>query len=306
MKLSKIYLLLFFVLSGLVFISCSNDDTDPIDEVNDEYLLSQLDITYTDEVRRPLFKMSYDANGDISSATHYFIDAEELVVLATTTYEFVRNGNKITVNCSLTNHVEDNKVSSWVTTLTTNIGTIISAENVENNGETISYTWSGDKLQNVSGYDFTYKGKNVESAVEKHGSSFEDYYSESSCFFELICDAEKSNPFTLIPQELLAVIGDSADVLVLYLCDNEVKQLVHTDGNISKIISEDSLFYEETDTVTSAYTYTYDSNNMATKVFVEDTRHYKRKDYEEPENDRDEITDGGSYTLSFEYMKKNK
>jgi len=313
MKLFKNYLFLFFLLSGVILTSCSSDDDDnnPTN-TDDEYLISQLDVTYGDQVKRPLFKLAYETNGDLSTATYYYYnigeeqDAPDKVELdETVTYKFVRSANKITVNCSSVEHSEADEVSEWVTTLTLNNGNIVSVENASDEPGIVTYAWKNGKLQSAYNYTFTYNGNNIDKAVEESTDSYDDFVFDEKCMYTLTCNTQKANSFSLIPVELIAVTGDATDVLVLALCNNEITKSVHTDSYITKNKSDNSVIREEIDDVISDYTYSYDKNNMVTSVTVKDTDNDKSVDSANPDNNWEETTTS-SYSLHFEYIKKSK
>ncbi|MDR3057048.1 MAG: hypothetical protein LBU84_02780 [Prevotella sp.] len=310
MKLLTNYLFLLSVLSGLVFTSCSDDDNDPVD-LKDTYLLSELGVTFSDQVKRPLFKLAYDTNGELATATYYLYnrgeDADNPTKVEpeeTTTYKFVHKGSEIAVTCETTDHDMNDEVTEWVTTLTLNNGYIISAKSEDS--ETVSYTWKDGKLQNVFDYTFTYAGNNVKTAVEESTDTDGDRIYESKCLYTLTCNTAKANSFSIIPFELLAALGDNVDVLVLTLCDNEVEKTVHTDSYAVKNKSDNALIREEKEDATSDYTYSYNENGLMSSAIVKDTYYYKRTDHQNPANNIEETPDTDSYTMHFDYIKKSK
>lgn len=312
MKLLTNYFFLLCVFSGLIFTSCSNDDDDKPADDDETYLLSQFDVTFADLVRRPLFELNYGSDGKLSAAKYYYYNTgenpdepEKTELDATITYQFTRTEKEIVVNCSyLNNKTANNKVENWIVKLTLNNGQIISAHNLDNEGETTLYTWKDGKLQNVYGYDFTYKGDDIDNMISQQSDTNEDDIYETKCVYELTCNNGKTNPFTIIPFELLAVTGDNIDVFPYALCNNEITKIVHTDFYSRR--NENKVFYETSSAVISDYTYKFNENNLMSSATLKETSHDIRIDYENPEYNNDEISDAGSYTIHFEYIKKGK
>lgn len=313
MKLFKNYFLPLFIV--FAFAACSSDNNEIIIEPPlTEYNLTKLDVTFADQVRRPLFDLTYDDNNKLKQAVHYFYnigeedgDETDVKLDETITYHFIHSADIISVNCILIDHTEDNAKREWITTLTTSNGRIVKTSNVNDEGRTVAYTWENDKLKKVFNYDFTYNGNNVEKAVEVSTYSDENYASESTCSYALTCNINQSNPFTFIPLELLVVMdsdGDNMDILPLALSANEVQQVVHTDDSKSKNKPDNDWANEWLEKETTDYTYTRNNNNLVTSAIAKYTNYYKRTDNNNPEGNKEKMTDGGSTIMHFTYVER--
>jgi hypothetical protein len=314
MKLFKNYFLPLFIV--FAFAACSSDGNDPeviIEPPGIEYKLTKLDVTFADQVKRPLFDLIYDDDNQLTQAVYYFYnigeedgDETDVKLDQTTTYHFIHSADIISVNCILIDHTKNDTKSEWITTLTTSNGRIVKASNVNDEGTTITYTWEDNKLKKVFGYDFTYNSYNVEKAVETDTDSDENYIKESTCSYELTHNKSSSNPFVYIPLELLAVMddnGENMDILPLRLCINGVQQVVHTDNSKTKN-TDNSMISEWIDKEIIDYTYTSNNNNLVTSAIAKYTYYYKKTDYINPEWNKEETTDGGSTLMHFTYVER--
>jgi len=313
MKRTKNYLLLLFIVLGLSFTACSSDDDytpEPSPYVG--YNLTQMDVTFNDQVKRPLLKFTYNENGQLTQGIHYFYNIGEdpdnpnsVALDETITYNFTRSGNKISVTCSLIDHTENDEVREWTTTITTSsYGYISQVENIDNEGETVEYTWDNGKLKKLYDYDFTYSGNNVEKAIEQSSEIYGDYIYDESCSYEQKFNTKKSNGYSLIPIELLAVMdGDNIDMIAMVLCANEITQVVHTDEYNAKNKSDNKLVRESLDRETIDYTYTYNSDNLISVSTAKYTDYRKVVDHQNAENNVDKTEDRGTTVLNFTYVK---
>lgn len=312
MKQAKNYLLLLFTLLGLSFTACSSDDGNtPEPSPYESYSMTQMDVTLNDQVKRPLFKFTYNNDGQLTRAIHYFYNIGEeegnpnsVALDETTTYNFTRSENKITVICSLIDHTENDEVREWTTTITTAHGYITQVENIDNEGETVHYTWDSGKLKKLYDYDFTYNGNNVKEVIEKSTDTYGEYIYDESCTYVLDCNTGKWNAFSCIPMELLAVMdGEDIDMLSTILCANEVKQVVHTDKYITKNKSDNKLISESLDRETTDYTYVYNNSNLISKANAKYTYYRKVTDYQNAENNQEKTEDRGTTIIDFTYEK---
>lgn len=314
MNLFKNYLFVLAVGLVFAFTSCSSDDDDVAPPTPEEtHLLSQVDITFADEVKRPLLKFTYE-NNTLSQAIHYFYDTDadpdyndlrSITLLETFTYEFIHSQDKISVSCTSIDHTKNDKKTEWVTTLITSNGYIVKAENVGYEGEDYVYTWDSNKLKNVFDYSFTYNGNNVESAIQKETYTDENTKRNIVCEYTLTNNISKPNPFNMIPLEFLASMGEEdMDMLSTVLCKDEVKQLIHTDISISIDINTNKTISEHTDKDITNYTYTYDSNNMVSAILATGGTYYKRVDYLYPEYNKEVTSEDDPYTINFTYIKE--
>ncbi|MDH6309705.1 hypothetical protein M2451_002111 [Dysgonomonas sp. PFB1-18] len=313
MKLLKNYFLPLFIV--FAFAACDSDDNnDIIEPPITEYNLTKLEVTFADQVKRPLFDLTYDDNNKLTQAVYYFYnigeedgDETDVKLDETMTYHFIHSADIISVNCIRINHTKDDAKSEWITTLTTSNGRIVKASNVNNKGKTIVYTWENNKLKKVFNYDFTYNGSNVEKAIEAHEYSDDYYIRENTCSYALTCNTNKTNPFAYIPLELLAVMdsdGDNMDILPLVLSANEVQQVVHNDEAKMKKSPDNNVEWESMVKETINYTYTRDNNNLVTTATTQQTDYFSLTHHVDSQWNVEETTDGGSTLMHFTYVER--